>query len=59
MSNRTTPTGMNIFMVMEAVASVSLSHDDGCRCLTCRAALGDERALGQIMAGLAEMEEQS
>lgn len=50
---RTTPPGMSIFMVMEAVASVSLSHDEGCRCLTCRAALGDEEALAQIMADLA------
>lgn len=36
------------FMLREAVASVSLSHPQDCRCTTCRAALGDEDALAVI-----------
>jgi hypothetical protein len=38
----------------EAVASVSLSHALSCRCLVCRAALGDEAALDEVLATLYE-----
>lgn len=39
-------------MLREAVASVSLSHDEGCRCTTCRAALGDDEALAEIATAM-------
>jgi len=41
-------------MAREAAASVSLSHPEECPCLVCRAAGGDEQALGEVMAMLAE-----
>lgn len=38
-------------MLMEAIASVSLSHDEGCECVVCQAAAGDKDAfLGVWMA---------
>jgi hypothetical protein len=46
------PVNLNIFMVLEAVASVSLSHEEKCTCKTCRAAQGDEQALAEIMLDL-------
>ena len=38
--------------VQEAVATVASSHDDGCGCMSCRAAGGDIDAL-MLMARLA------
>lgn len=43
---------LNIWAVMEAVASVSLSHDEDCRCLTCRAALDEHGAMATLLADL-------
>lgn len=40
------------FLLRESVASVALSHDEGCRCLTCRAALGDPIAWQELMIKL-------
>lgn len=34
---------MNPYIFQEAIASVSLSHDEDCDCLTCRAASVDTR----------------
>lgn len=39
----------SILIVREAIASVSLSHADDCRCRVCRAADGDERAFAEIV----------
>ena len=38
--------------VQEAVATVSSAHDDGCACMSCRAAAGDIDAL-MLVARLA------
>lgn len=38
-----------LLMLRDAVASVSLSHKEGCGCLTCRAAAGDTDAFMQIV----------
>jgi hypothetical protein len=38
--------------VQEAVATVASSHDDGCACMSCRAAAGDIDAL-MLVARLA------
>ena len=43
-------------LAREAIASVALSHPGSCRCLTCRAALGDEDAFAEVFA---ELEDQS
>lgn len=43
-------------MAREAIASVALSHPVPCRCLTCRAASGDEDAFAEVFA---RMEDQS
>jgi hypothetical protein len=42
----------------EAIASVSLSHPQGCRCLTCRAAGGDDTAFAELMLVLKWGEDQ-
>lgn len=44
-------------MYREAIASVSLSHEASCRCLICRAALGDYDAIEQMMVLINEEEE--
>lgn len=41
-------------MYREAIASVSLSHDEGCDCLTCRAAKGDGVAFEELLPLLGE-----
>lgn len=46
---------MNPFLLHEALNSVALSHDEGCDCTTCRATGGDEAALAEVMAQIAEM----
>jgi hypothetical protein len=38
-----------LLMAREAVASVALSHEESCRCVVCRAADGDEAALGEAL----------
>lgn len=38
-----------VMQVKEAAASVSLSHAEGCRCLVCRAAGGDEDAMAEVL----------
>jgi hypothetical protein len=38
-----------MFMLKCAIASVALSHDEGCACDTCKAAQGDEAALRRVM----------
>jgi hypothetical protein len=44
------PPGINPFFVMEAIYSVALSHEEGCKCLTCRAAGGDDEAVATVFA---------
>lgn len=41
-------------MLMEAMASVSLSHDEDCPCDACRATAGDDEALGRVFHNVAE-----
>jgi hypothetical protein len=41
---------MNLLMLREAIASVALSHDEGCECDTCKAATGDKEAWQRIVA---------
>lgn len=41
----------------EAIASVSLSHPGSCSCKICRAAQGDEQAMREVIAELAEQED--
>lgn len=36
----------------EAAASVALSHDAGCACMTCLAARGDNAAMAALVANL-------
>lgn len=36
-------------MALEAASSVALSHPSSCRCLSCRAADGDEDALARVI----------
>jgi hypothetical protein len=36
----------------ESIASVSLSHDQGCDCEVCKAASGDEEAFARVVARL-------
>jgi hypothetical protein len=38
----------------EAIGSVALSHADDCRCLTCRAANGDDEALAELFGRLGD-----
>ena len=40
---------MRYFQLRDAVASVSLSHPQGCDCKTCRAAHGDAEAFREIL----------
>jgi hypothetical protein len=40
--------------VAEAIASVALSHEPSCKCLTCRAAQGDEDSFTEIYMILTE-----
>jgi hypothetical protein len=44
--------------VQEAVATVASSHDDGCACMSCRAAGGDIDAL-MLVARLAQDDRRS
>jgi len=37
-----------------SIASVSLSHEEGCDCDTCKAAQGDEAAFARIVDRLVE-----
>lgn len=39
----------SLFAIRGAVASVALSHPEGCACLTCRAAGGDREAFLEIV----------
>ena len=39
---------LDAFVFTEAINSVALSHDEGCDCLTCRAAGGDEDASARL-----------
>lgn len=41
---------VDTFVLMEAIASVSLSHDVGCECDVCKAAAGDKLALLRLIA---------
>jgi hypothetical protein len=45
---------MRYFQLREAVASVSLSHPEGCDCKTCRAARGDADAFASILEEMME-----
>lgn len=42
------------FMLTEAINSVALSHNEGCDCVACRAASGDQDALIELYAALAQ-----
>jgi hypothetical protein len=46
---------MNTFMLMEAINSVALSHEEGHDCLVCRAADGDEESLAKLAALISPM----
>ena len=41
---------VNMFVLIEAINSVALEHAKECKCVTCRAAHGDQEALAQIIA---------
>lgn len=43
-----------ISLVLEAIHSVALSHEEGCGCLTCKAADGDTDALVKILIDVRE-----
>jgi hypothetical protein len=43
---------MNVMMVLEACASIALTHRSDCPCVVCRAHHGDEDALMEILAYL-------
>lgn len=40
----------DLLILKEAVHSTALEHEDGCSCLTCRAAGGDTGAWSKIVA---------
>lgn len=40
---------MNLFLLSEALASVALSHAEGCVCDVCEAAAGDQPALERMI----------
>lgn len=40
---------MKLVFYQEAVASVALTHPEGCKCVICRAAEGDEHAMAEII----------
>lgn len=40
--------------LMEAMASVALSHDDDCACDACKATAGDDEALGRVFGNIAD-----
>ena len=40
----------------EAIASVSLSHEQSCTCDICKAAKGDEEAFVRVVSGMRERE---
>lgn len=44
---------MKTMQIMEAVASVSMSHPQACACKVCLAAGGDVQALADVMADVA------
>jgi hypothetical protein len=41
-----------LHQLREAIASVSLSHDEGCACDTCKAAHGNEEAFGRLVSSM-------
>lgn len=43
-----------MFAVMEAIKSIALSHEEGCDCLICRAAHGDQAALALVVIEFAD-----
>lgn len=42
----------HLFVLTEAIHSVALEHPGDCDCTTCRAAAGDDEALGELLAEL-------
>lgn len=44
--------GHRAFQMEEAIHSIALSHPEGCGCVTCRAADGDEDARATVMVML-------
>lgn len=43
-----------LFALREAVTSVAVSHGEGCGCVTCRAAAGDEDAWHEVLIAALE-----
>lgn len=39
----------DLMLYREAIASVSMSHDEECKCKVCRAANGDEEAFVSVV----------
>jgi hypothetical protein len=40
---------VRLMLAKEAIATVALSHDDLCDCFVCRAAIGDDTALVELL----------
>ncbi len=49
MSGTPIPKLAELMMLKESITSVSLSHDQGCDCDTCKAAQGDEEAFARVV----------
>jgi hypothetical protein len=47
--NATGEAFTRLYMFREAIASVSLSHEQSCNCDICKAAQGDEEAFARVV----------
>jgi hypothetical protein len=48
MSTPLRETGSSYLLLIEAITSTALSHDEQCECRVCAAASGDERAMAEV-----------
>lgn len=44
-----------LFTAAEAIATIALSHETGCKCDVCRAHDGDKEALARVLIALAAL----
>ena len=48
---------LDYFILREAIASVSLSHDQSCCCDVCKAGAGDEGAMARVIESVRTINE--